>query len=83
MIIRNLTVLCYGGGFTLWHYKHDGLLGSMPYYGEFFAPAAHMFKTGDRIMVSGWSEGMDLYVAGVTKLDIRKMNDAVERHASI
>lgn len=50
--IRNLSVLAYANGFTLWHYKAaaDGLLGvKEPGY---FADAADLLSGGDMILVS-------------------------------
>lgn len=50
--IRNLSVLAYANGFTLWHYKagRDKLAAvSQP---NFFADAADMLAVGDMIMVS-------------------------------
>ncbi len=50
--IRNLSVLAYANGFTLWHYKaaQDQLeaVGSQ----GFFAGAADMLAIGDIMMVS-------------------------------
>ena len=50
--IRNLSVLAYANGFTLWHYKSgkDGLdTVSAPNY---LADAADMLTAGDMIMVT-------------------------------
>jgi hypothetical protein len=50
--IRNLSVLAYANGFTLWHYKAEGdLLDTIGRYG-FFAGADDMFARGDLMMVS-------------------------------
>ena len=50
--IRNLSVLAYANGFTLWHYKAgiDRLdtIGAT----DFFADAADMLGIGDIMMVS-------------------------------
>lgn len=50
--IRNLSVLAYANGFTLWHYKAgtDRLAGVMS--PDFFADAADMLVRGDIVMVS-------------------------------
>ena len=50
--VRNLSVLAYANGFTLWHYKagQDPLsLVSAP---DFFAPASDLFTQGDIVMLS-------------------------------
>jgi len=50
--IRNLSVLAYANGFTLWHYKSgkDRLetVGS----GNYLADAADMLTQGDLIMIT-------------------------------
>jgi len=51
--VRNLSVLAYANGFTLWHYKagQDGLAWvERP---GFFGGAADMLTGGDILMVSG------------------------------
>jgi hypothetical protein len=57
--VRNLSVLAYANGFTLWHYKagaevleHVGARG-------FFVAAADMLTAGDIVMVSA-SDGARL-----------------------
>jgi hypothetical protein len=57
--VRNLSVLAYANGFTLWHYKagsdvleHVGGRG-------FFAAASDMLTAGDIMMVSA-SDGAQL-----------------------
>lgn len=61
--IRNLSVLAYANGFTLWHYKagrdrldHVGKL-------DFFADAADMLAEGDIMMVSAPDGGRILTIA--------------------
>jgi hypothetical protein len=50
--IRNLSVLAYANGFTLWHYKAGKeLLGTVA-EDDFFADAADMLAQGDMVMVS-------------------------------
>ena len=50
--VRNLSVLAYANGFTLWHYKagpdHLRDLAQR----DFFAPAAEMLAVGDIMLVS-------------------------------
>jgi len=51
--VRNLSVLAYANGFTLWHYKagQDGLARvERP---GFFGAAADLLTGGDMLMVSG------------------------------
>ncbi len=50
--VRNLSVLAYANGFTLWHYKagQDGL-GRVEQPG-FFGGAADLLTGGDMLMVS-------------------------------
>jgi hypothetical protein len=55
--LRNLCVLAYANGFTLWHYKAgpdplDDVAGQ-----GFFADAADMLATGDMIMISAQDGG--------------------------
>ena len=55
--LRNLCVLAYANGFTLWHYKAgpdplDDVAGQ-----GFFADAADMLTSGDMIMISAQDGG--------------------------
>ncbi len=55
--IRNLSVLAYANGFTLWHYKagnEDQTCIGRPGY---FGPAGDMVSTGDMVLVSGVEGG--------------------------
>lgn len=50
--VRDLSVLAYANGFTLWHYKAgDDALASVGALG-FFDSAADMLASGDIMMVS-------------------------------
>src|SRR5882672_9846819 len=51
--IRDLSVLAYANGFTLWHYKagNDSLADVAR--NDYFADASDMMATGDIMMVSG------------------------------
>ena len=70
--IRNLSVLAYAQGFTLWHYR-----GHVPTLGAtltapvtlaeiaapgFFDPASDMLAAGDMLMVSTPGAGQMLFV---------------------
>jgi hypothetical protein len=62
--IRNLSVLAYTQGFTLWHYRAGSTpLGKVAEAG-FFNDAADMFDTGDMILVSAAEAGRVLFVTG-------------------
>lgn len=61
--VRNLSVLAYANGFTLWHYKAgDGGLFNARRVG-FFNDAADMMAVGDMILVSGVDGGAVIVVA--------------------
>lgn len=49
--IRNLSVLAYANGFTLWHYKtgKDSLHATDS--GNYFAEAVDMLSGGDLVMI--------------------------------
>ena len=50
--VRNLSVLAYANGFTLWHYKAgQDAMGRVELPG-FFGGAADMLAGGDMLMVS-------------------------------
>ena len=61
--LRNLCVLAYANGFTLWHYR----AGSDPLDhvadDDFFADAADMLAPGDLIMISARDGGRIAAVA--------------------
>jgi hypothetical protein len=55
--LRNLCVLAYANGFTLWHYKAGtDPLNDVSGQG-FFADAADMLAAGDMIMISAQDGG--------------------------
>lgn len=60
--LRNLSVLAYANGFTLWHYKagSDDAAMNAPGY---FAEAGDMLNAGDLLMVTGTQGGRVLCVA--------------------
>ncbi len=60
--LRNLSVLAYAQGFTLWHYKAEDELESVSLSG-FFDPAADMVSAGDMMMVSATNGGRVLCLA--------------------
>lgn len=71
--IRNLSVLAYANGFTLWHYKAgknrlDNVAAS-----NFFADACDMLAVGDLIMISA-ADGARILC--VTLSDIQTVSTA-------
>jgi hypothetical protein len=50
--IRNLSVLAYANGFTLWHYKAGKDRLESVSDDDFFSDAADMLAVGDLVMVS-------------------------------
>jgi hypothetical protein len=73
--IRNLSVLAYAQGFTLWHYRANvATLGatlvqpaSLDEVREpgFFDPAADMLAPGDMLLISTPAAGGLLFVTGI------------------
>jgi hypothetical protein len=60
--IRNISVLAYANGFTLWHYKaaaDDQTTVAAP---AFFNDAGDMLASGDMVMVSAKDGGRMLCV---------------------
>lgn len=51
--IRDLSVLAYANGFTLWHYKtgNDSLADVAA--ADYFADASDMMAAGDMMLISG------------------------------
>jgi hypothetical protein len=60
--LRNLSVLAYAQGFTLWHYRTAAPMAH-PAAPGFFSPAADMINTGDMVLVSAADGGGVLFVA--------------------
>jgi hypothetical protein len=50
--IRNLSVLAYANGFTLWHYKSGKDKLSAVSSGNYLGDASDMLTAGDLIMVT-------------------------------
>ena len=60
---RNLSVLAYANGFTLWHYKTEGdALPSVQHPG-YFDEAVDMLASGDMLLVSAPDGGKVMCVA--------------------
>lgn len=60
--IRNLSVLAYANGFTLWHYKSKSETLEFISKPNYFADASDMFGVGDMIMLTGSDGGRILLV---------------------
>jgi hypothetical protein len=61
--VRNLSVLAYANGFTLWHYKAGNDPLDRVETPDFFADAADMLAEGDMLVVSATDGGRTLFVA--------------------
>jgi hypothetical protein len=61
--IRNLSVLAYAQGFTLWHYKAVASSLAETASSGFFDGASDMLAPGDMMMVSGRDGGRIVVVA--------------------
>jgi hypothetical protein len=51
--IRDLSVLAYANGFTLWHYKNGREPLDVTDADGFFSDASDMMAPGDMVMISG------------------------------
>ena len=61
--IRNLSVLAYANGFTLWHYKAGKDRLNQVEKVDFFADAIDMLAEGDLMMISAPDGGRILTIA--------------------
>lgn len=64
--IRNLSVLAYAQGFTLWHYKGAAITLAETRAPSFFNGAADMLATGDMLMVSARDGGCVGFVSQIS-----------------
>lgn len=62
--IRNLSVLSYAQGFTLWHYKARGPLQDTSVEG-FFDAVADTLPIGDMILISASDGGRVVFVQAI------------------
>jgi hypothetical protein len=71
--IRDLSVLAYANGFTLWHYKAgpDSLTDIA--CDDYFADASDMMAAGDMLMISGAKAARILSVAVATEGNVRSV----------
>jgi len=65
--LRNLSVLAYANGFTLWHYKSDKDALAAASAQGYFADAADLLAAGDMVMVSAAEGGKIATIAGEGK----------------
>lgn len=65
--LRNLSVLAYANGFTLWHYKSGAEVLAAAANPGFFADAAELMAPGDMVMLSGPGGGRIGILAGQGK----------------
>jgi hypothetical protein len=63
--IRNLSVLAYAQGFTLWHYRAGASRLDQVADRGFFNDSADMFAVGDMVLVSAADGGRVLFVTAV------------------
>jgi hypothetical protein len=61
--LRNLSVLAYAQGFTLWHYRGSACPLARATAPGFFNPAADLIAAGDMLLVSAADGGRVLFVA--------------------
>jgi hypothetical protein len=62
--LRNLSVLAYANGFTLWHYKADADPIATATHEGYFADAADLLAAGDMVMLTGAEGGKIATIAG-------------------
>ena len=61
---KNLSVIAYANGFTLWHYKESATLATLTASG-YFSSLKNLMNTGDMILING-SNGSAIKVVTVT-----------------
>jgi hypothetical protein len=65
--LRNLSVLAYANGFTLWHYKSGADPLSRTATKGYFADAADLLAPGDMVMLSAAEGGKIATILGAGK----------------
>lgn len=63
--VRNLSVLAYAQGFTLWHYRAGTTPLAQVAAAGFFDETGDMFAVGDMVLVSAPEGGRVLFVAAI------------------
>jgi hypothetical protein len=67
--VRNLSVLCYANGFTLWHYKAGKDKLASVASNDYFSDASDMLTAGDLMMVSA-AEGARILTVSLSDIQI-------------
>jgi hypothetical protein len=62
--LRNLAVLAYANGFTLWHYKAGNDNFAQAEGPGYFADAADLLAEGDLVMLTGSEGGRIVSITG-------------------
>lgn len=60
---KNLSVIAYANGFTLWHYKENATLATITASG-YFSSVKTLMNTGDIILING-SNGSSIKVVAI------------------
>jgi hypothetical protein len=61
---KNLSVIAYANGFTLWHYKESATIANITASG-YFSSVHSLMNSGDIILING-SNGSTIKVVTVT-----------------
>jgi hypothetical protein len=61
--IRNLSVIAYAHGFTLWHYRCGAEPSEACTTDGFFSDAQNMFSKGDMVLISALGGGRVLFIS--------------------
>jgi len=62
---KNLSVIAYANGFTLWHYKANETLSAITTSG-YFSSLKNLMNTGDIILING-SNGSTIKVISISE----------------
>lgn len=62
---KNLSVIAYANGFTLWHYKENATLANITASG-YFASVKTLMNSGDIILING-SNGTTIKVVSISE----------------
>ncbi len=65
--VRNLSVLAYANGFTLWHFKAKGDSLDVVFSDNYFGDADDMLTVGDLVLISA-AEGARIVSVAVADL---------------
>lgn len=68
--LRNLSVLCYAQGFTLWHYRAPNVPLSVTDLPDFFQCATDMMAVGDMVLISATGSASLRFVSDVTETTV-------------